>query len=398
MKKNLITTMAVAVALTASMSTAVLADDDVNVIVNGETIDFTGDQAPLIKNDRTLVPFRAVFEKMGAEVNWYEDSQTCEATYGGITVTLQIGSNIMNIGDGTTVEVDVPAEIIGDRTMVPIRVISEGIGATVGWEEETRTVVVNTPEISEESPKSVETISASSGVVNEEKGLTITFNYPVVTDEYTAANSLNDSILGDAIELAEEIANQYNGEETELNIDYVINTNENGILEILYSINDETISNPTYAIEAGAKLDEAFLEDGEEAEAADANADAEDKGYKINVNAADITDDDGNVYLTASVGYPQFAADDNDVIASLNTQLENSAAKAVDSFVASYSDEALQNAKTYAFNGTCLVEISEDNIATITTTYTEVIAGSEDENVNVDVIVVNLTTGEVVSE
>lgn len=99
----------------SSFGGAALADDSINVIINGEAIDFTGDQAPIIQNDRTLVPFRAVFEKMGAKVEWFEDIQLCEATYGDITVSLKIDNNVMHIGDGTTVAVDVPAQIINLR-------------------------------------------------------------------------------------------------------------------------------------------------------------------------------------------------------------------------------------------------------------------------------------------
>ena len=79
MKKLISVILCIAVTSVTFCST-VLADSDIKVVVNGENIDFTGDQEPVIQKGRTLVPFRAVFEKMGAEVNWFEDIMLCEAT------------------------------------------------------------------------------------------------------------------------------------------------------------------------------------------------------------------------------------------------------------------------------------------------------------------------------
>ncbi len=376
MKKNLIA-MTAAVALAASMGTAALAaNDDVTVIVNGETIDFTGDQAPVVVNERTLVPFRAVFEKLGAEVNWYDDSKVCEATYGSITVSLTIGDNVMYIGDGTTVEVDSPAQIINDRTMVPVRVISESIGALVGWDEDTRTVTVDLQEATDETPTSVEMITSTKGTVNETTGVTVTFDFPVVTDEFTASGKMNDAILGDIIELAQKTADSYTGDEKEIHIAYSVNKNEDGLLELLYTIDDELVYQATYSTATGAKIDDDFY--------SELYGDGSLYSIDVYTNDNDATES----YITASAEYPQFK---DTALASLNTQLENSAKKAVDSFIASYSDEAAANKTNYSFTEKCTVEIDENNIATITTTFTEVTSETRE---GTDVITVDLTTGE----
>jgi hypothetical protein len=390
MKKNLIAISIVA-AMAASMGTAALASDDVTVVVNGETIDFTGDQAPVIVDERTLVPFRAVFEKLGAKVEWFDDIQTCEATFGSITVSLAIGSNTMYVGDGTTVEVDVPAQIMNERTMVPIRVISEGIGATVGWDDATRTVTVDAPEPSSEFPAEITNTTASSSVTNEEKGITVKFDYPVVSDEYTAADKLNKTILEDITSIAQQTADEYAGDLKELNITYTLNSNEGGVFEVLYIINDdEMIFKPSYSTATGAALDEDYLEKTYDI------GSAEEKGYEMLTYTAEATDENGNAYINASVAYPQFISDES-IIASLNTQLENSAKKAADSFVASYADEAklLEDAE-YSFTATCNVTIDENNTAVITTEYSEITNVNKSEYS--DVITVNLTTGEVADE
>jgi hypothetical protein len=381
MKKNLIAIMTAA-AMAASMGTAALAEnDDVTVIVNGETIDFTGDQAPVIVEERTLVPFRAVFEKMGAEVNWYPDSQTCEAIYGSIVVTLAIGENIMHIGDGTTVEVDVPAQIMNDRTMVPIRVISEGMGALVGWDESTYTVTVNSPEKTEERPETLNSIVSSKGYTSETTGVTVTFDFPVVTDEFTTSGQLNDSILGDIIDVATKVADEYTGEEKELNISYQINKNDSGLFEVLYTIDGaDLVYNATYATATGTKIDDSYLTE----------IYGESTGYTILTYSPEKQDADGHT-IKANVEYPKFD-ENNEIIASLNTQLENSAKKSADEYLASYSEAAETDGEN-SFDVHCSVEISDDNIATVTMEYVEVING--ETNKSADILTVNLTTGEV---
>ncbi len=384
MKKKLIAltasfALAASAAGTAAM-TAFAENDDVTVIVNGETIDFTGDQAPVIVDERTLVPFRAVFEKMGADVEWYADTQTCEATYGSITVTLTIGENVMYIGDGTTVTVDVPAQIINDRTMVPIRVISEGIGAVVGWDNDTYTVTVNSPEITDSFPTEVNTVTASKGITNEANGLTITFDYPVVTDEFTASMKLNNSISDDIISVAEQAAANYTGDLTKANITYEV-INQAGLLEVNYIINNqEIIYSATYSIATGSKIDESYLSE----------IYGDGMGYRIFVYMVEEPDGDGHI-IKAYAEYPYFD-ENSEIISSLNTQFENSAKKSVDEYVASKLQAADKDGEN-SFTAHCNVGINDDNIAEVAMDYVEVTNGEKNETS--DLIKVNLTTGEV---
>ena len=97
------------------------------------------DVAPCIRNSRTMVPLRAVGEAFGAAVEWVEATQTITMTYRGKTVTLKIGSPDMYV-NGINVVLDTPAMIESDRTLVPLRAISEAFGADVEWVESTQTV------------------------------------------------------------------------------------------------------------------------------------------------------------------------------------------------------------------------------------------------------------------
>jgi len=115
------------------------ASDEIKIIVNGAALTF--DQPPIIQDGRTLVPLRVIFEALGADVNWEQSTQTITATRGDVTVLLRIGSNILTKNE-EQVELDVPAQIVGGRTLVPARAVAEGFGAQVGWDQSIRTVTI----------------------------------------------------------------------------------------------------------------------------------------------------------------------------------------------------------------------------------------------------------------
>lgn len=98
----------------------------------GKTI--TSDVAPLIVNDRTLVPIRIVTETLGGTANWNEAAQMVSLNINGKTVTMQIGVVLEKYG--------VAPIIIDSRTYVPIRFVAEELGATVDWNESTQEITI----------------------------------------------------------------------------------------------------------------------------------------------------------------------------------------------------------------------------------------------------------------
>lgn len=114
-------------------------DDKVKVILKGKEIVF--DQPPVIDNGRTLVPLRAIFEELGAEVVWNDVTRTVIAKKDNNTVSLTIGSNVMSRGEKRTI-LDVVAKVINGRTLVPLRAVSEGFDLSVDWSQETKTVTI----------------------------------------------------------------------------------------------------------------------------------------------------------------------------------------------------------------------------------------------------------------
>lgn len=102
-------------------------------------------QKPVIVNDRTMVPLRAIFETMGAEVEWDDATKTVTATRDDVTISLAIGSDQLYV-NGEAKTIDTPAMIINDRTMVPVRAIAESFGCEVNWNETARRVYIKEAE------------------------------------------------------------------------------------------------------------------------------------------------------------------------------------------------------------------------------------------------------------
>lgn len=118
------------------------ATTDIAVKVNGQAVTF--DVKPVIDNGRTLVPLRGVFEKLGAQVDWLPATREAVITDSTHTVRVQLGSNTATV-DGKTVTMDVVAKVVSGRTMVPLRFLSESIGAKAIWVGSTRTVEILDP-------------------------------------------------------------------------------------------------------------------------------------------------------------------------------------------------------------------------------------------------------------
>ncbi|WNR44408.1 copper amine oxidase N-terminal domain-containing protein [Paenibacillus roseipurpureus] len=114
-------------------------NDIIKVIVNGKPLVF--DWAPTILNDKTFVPIRKIFEALGAEVKWNEATNTVTATKGDKVIHFQVDNQEAMI-NGEHIVLDNPPTLINGSTFVPVRFVSESLGAKVEWDNETNTAVI----------------------------------------------------------------------------------------------------------------------------------------------------------------------------------------------------------------------------------------------------------------
>lgn len=100
------------------------------IVINNESLQTEVD--PFIDNGTTLVPLRAIFEKLGADVKWDSKTQTVTATRNGNVVKLTIGNKYLTVNE-EKVTFDASAKIVNSSTMVPLRAISESFGGNVSY-------------------------------------------------------------------------------------------------------------------------------------------------------------------------------------------------------------------------------------------------------------------------
>ncbi len=113
--------------------------DDVHIYIDGQKQAFA-DQ-PVIVEGRTLLPMRDLFQALGAVVGWDGVTSTAIGSRDGIEVRIPIGSTTPTI-NGKPTTIQVPAQLINNRTYIPLRFVGEALGDDVKWEGETRSVII----------------------------------------------------------------------------------------------------------------------------------------------------------------------------------------------------------------------------------------------------------------
>lgn len=116
----------------------------IQVTLNDQAVSFL-DAQPLMRDNRTFVPFRAIFETMGATVSWDDASRTVTAKRGDRTVKLTIGRKACTVdrsGSDRSFSTDAAPFIEGGRTYVPVRFAAQALGAAVGWDNNSQTVLI----------------------------------------------------------------------------------------------------------------------------------------------------------------------------------------------------------------------------------------------------------------
>lgn len=115
--------------------------DVVSVCVDNVNVEF--DQAPVIVEGHTLVPVRAVFEQAGADVTWDQPTQTATITNDKYLVTIKYGDSVL-YKNGEPIELEQPADVINNRTMIPVRAIAEAMDFSVTWDGHHSLILIST--------------------------------------------------------------------------------------------------------------------------------------------------------------------------------------------------------------------------------------------------------------
>ncbi len=143
---NRLVTGAVATAMLATLvavqATPVSAATAIKVTVDGTAVAFP-DQKPMMDNNRVLIPTRFVAQQLGGKVDYNSSTKVVTIKQGDKTIVLKINSAKVSV-NGKSITLDVPAKVVRGRTMVPLRFVSEGMGAYVDWNQARNLVAITT--------------------------------------------------------------------------------------------------------------------------------------------------------------------------------------------------------------------------------------------------------------
>jgi hypothetical protein len=183
-----------------------IAAESIRIFIDNQEI--AAEVQPVIVNDRTMVPLRVISENLGMTVDWDGDTRSVFITFPGkfipgeyIDHSIPDGESISIFIDGVYIKSELKPFIKNDRTMVPLRVISEGLGMEVDWKEAERMVLVNRPlpvsQIPEQPSRAKDNEIPASNPVNNEVTETPT---PI-----SAGVNLEMTILGKSEATAEQL-------------------------------------------------------------------------------------------------------------------------------------------------------------------------------------------------
>ena len=141
------------------------ADAQVKLNIDGRNIDVS--VAPMIKNNRTLVPVRIISEELGAKVKWNNADRSVYITKGDRSVLLRVDRNLIEytINGVKSYDLsDAAPQIVNDMTFVPIRLIGNALGVGIQWNQDSRTVAIDSKESSSITPFfDIKIVSVQSG-------------------------------------------------------------------------------------------------------------------------------------------------------------------------------------------------------------------------------------------
>ena len=199
--------------------------------VNGaeQKIDEEG-TVPVIVNERTLVPIRAIIEAMGGTVGWDGEKREVSLDYNGDNIRLVIDSTTAYF-NGKASELDTAPAIINERTMLPIRFIAESFGFDVAWDGDTQKITITktaeaaaaTPEAATAEPAATEEPAADTAEAASSKTLVVYFSCTNNTKKL--AEKVAAAAEGDLVQLVP--AQEYTAEDIDYNSDCRANREQN---------------------------------------------------------------------------------------------------------------------------------------------------------------------------
>lgn len=193
------------------------AAEPIKVSVDGTQINFPVE--PEVIYGVTMVPMREIFQALQAEITWDGPNKKVIADKGAVHIELTLNQKQAKIND-KTIRLSVAPQLVHGKTMVPTRFIAEALGATVGWDGVTRTVVITSEVKVTKVIKTVEEVAKNSSATVQIKtddgtgsGFIIDARGYIVTNYHVIAGAKEMKVLlEDGTEYTEVFITDYSRE------------------------------------------------------------------------------------------------------------------------------------------------------------------------------------------
>lgn len=168
--------------------TTAFSADSATILLDGGKLDFPVE--PFITEGTTFVPMRAIFEALGAEIEWNDETRTVTSIKDGTEINITIGSTLA-YKNGEEQILPAPPVIVDDFTMVPLRFVSESFGCSVDWDGDTRTVTIISEPLA----------GSSAGFIGDSicYGTNYYGGYAQIISEYNNMTAYNEGIGGASV-------------------------------------------------------------------------------------------------------------------------------------------------------------------------------------------------------
>ena len=180
--KNVFCVLLSATMLLGGVSAVYGGEKSISLQVNGREI--SAEVPPTVIDGRTMVPVRAIFEAVGANIDFDAETKTITARKGDTTVNMTVGANAVTVNN-KEVQLDAPAVIVNGRTLAPARFVAETFGYTVQWDAENKIVKINGKESSTETTTETTTVTTTETSTETTTKATATSSSKKYYDEYS---------------------------------------------------------------------------------------------------------------------------------------------------------------------------------------------------------------------
>ncbi len=195
-----------AIIASSILITTAVASAQVSVYVDNQNLEL--ENQPVIENDFTLIPMRAIFEALDSKVVWVGAERAVLAFDGVNSLQITIDSPTMLLNN-SEIELDVPAKIIDDHTYVPLRAVSETLGADVQWDADTKSIYITKPTTEHKAERKYAEAKISD--VNNNTVMNLYYSYPSFEnpDNNENISVLNSYFESNALESIEVLKTLY---------------------------------------------------------------------------------------------------------------------------------------------------------------------------------------------